>query len=244
MEHKLRLIPKAHSGNKVKKGLTDAKQFALNVLKSPKAALIDAGLYLADIAGAPSNVTNYLRDLNISIPYRAKSAVRAGFETIIGNGSFEQNYRQALANPGWVTQNTSIIPLQNSEHNFSEEELEALRKMAGSDFQISYEDIERVSTDNQYGKSGSLSSYLEPSKVVQSAIGKASGNPKTKTIEDVYDFNTVGKDSEKTNTMYQEQSNKSRGINYEDIRAIAPTFNMIDIIPDRFKIHTKIQYEE
>lgn len=42
--------------------------FLYNLVKNPVAALYDGSLYLADVAGAPSHVTDYLRDFNVAIP--------------------------------------------------------------------------------------------------------------------------------------------------------------------------------
>ena len=228
----------------LKKVSADAAQYASNFVKSPTQATADAVLYVADIAGVPTNATNYLRDLNVSLPYRAKAAVRAGFNTIMGNKSWEENYANALANPGAFVQATTIQPLTNTNYNFSDEELAVLREMAGSDFQITNGDIRRVSEDKHYGRDGGIRSYFTPTKVVQTAIGQSSGDPATKTITDVFDVNTVGEEAKKDNEMYKKIARENNSFGYADMRASMPTYNMIDIIPNRFKIHTNIKYEK
>lgn len=228
----------------LKKVSSDAAQYATNFVKSPTQATVDAVLYIADIAGAPTNATNYLRDLNVSLPYRAKSAIRAGFNTIMGNKSWEENYANALANPGLYTRATTIQPLTNTNYNFSDEELAVLREMAGSDFQITNEDIRRVSEDKRYGHDGSIRSYFTPTKVVQTAIGQSSGDPTTGTITDVFDVNTVGEAAKKDNATYKKIAQENNSFGYADLRASLPIYNMIDIIPDRFKIHTKVKHEK
>ncbi|MGM9818063.1 MAG: hypothetical protein ACI30B_03670 [Paludibacteraceae bacterium] len=111
---------------------------------------VDGALYLADVAGVPSHLTNYLRDLNVSLPYRAKSAVKALYKTALNDKSFSENYNDALKNPDFITRMTTIYPITNNERNYSDEELEILRKQAGKDFKITNADIKRVS--GTYGK--------------------------------------------------------------------------------------------
>ena len=228
----------------LKKAGSDYIQYLGNFFRSPRQAVTDAVLYAADIAGAPTNATNYLRDLNVSLPYRAKSAVRAGFKTIMGDKSWEENYNEALANPGLLTRATTIHPLVNTNYNFSDEELAVLRDMAGSDFNITNGDIKRVSENKRYGGRGALSTYFSPAKVVQTAIGQSSGNADQKLITDIFDVNTVGEGAEKDNAMYERLAAKSPGFGYEDLRATMPYYNMIDIIPDQYKIHTRVRYEK
>lgn len=228
----------------LKKAGSDYARYLGNFFRSPRQAVTDAVLYVADIAGAPTNATNYLRDLNVSLPYRAKSAVKAGFKTIMGDKSWEENYNEALANPGLLTRATTIRPLVNTNYNFSDEELAVLRDMAGSDFHITNGDIKRVSENKRYGGRGALRGYFSPAKVIQTAIGQSSGNADEKLITDIFDVNTVGEVAEKDNAMYKKLAAKSSDFGYEDLRATMPYYNMIDIIPDQYKIHTRVRYEK
>ncbi|MBR3673288.1 MAG: hypothetical protein IKN65_03200 [Clostridia bacterium] len=43
--------------------LENTKRFVHNIITSPIRGISDAALYLADVAGAPSNVTNPVRDV-------------------------------------------------------------------------------------------------------------------------------------------------------------------------------------
>lgn len=224
--------------------LSDSARFVINLVRAPRQATVDGLLYAADIAGAPSNATNYLRDLNVSLPYRGKAAVRAGFKTIMGNKSWKENYQDALANPGILTRVSTINPLTNTNFNFSKEELEVLRDMAGSDFNITNGDIKRVSENKRYGGKGALRDYFSPAKVIQTAVGQSSGNADKKLITDIFDVNTVGEVAEKDNAMYEKLAAESPDFGYEDLRATMPRYNMIDIIPDQYKIHTRVRYEK
>lgn len=194
--------------------------------------------------GAPSNATNYLRDLNVSIPYRIKNAVHAGVNTLVNDKTFSENYNDLLANPSAFTDFTTIRPLTNTNGNFSEEELGVIRDMAGKDFKISNADIKRVSEDGNYGGRGDVSTYFTPTKVVQTALGQTSGNAADKTITDTFDVNTVGSTAQRDNQMYIKMAKENPGANYQTMRATMPFLNMIDIMPDKYKIKTKINFNE
>ena len=219
------------------------KQIGTNFLRDPRGAAVDVMLYTADKLGAPTNATNYLRDLNVSLPYRIKNAVHAGINTMIGDKSFSENYDELLANPGLYTDLTTIRPLTNTNSNFSNEELQVIRDMAGSDFKINNADIKRVSENGKYGGKGSVFEYFTPTKVVQTAIGQSSGNAKNKTITDMFDVNTVGNIAKKDNDMYIKMAKENPGFNYQTMRATMPYLNMIDIMPDKYKIKTRVAYE-
>ena len=203
--------------------------------------LIDGALYLADIAGLPTHMTNYLRDLNVSLPYRAKSAIRAGVDTMINDKSFQENYNNALENPRAFVRATSATPLTNSEKNYSDEELRILKEQAGNDYTISNQDIKRVS--GNYGGDGSLSGMLfNPHKTVQLSIGRSQkGDVGNKIIYDTFDVNTQGETAEADNAKYREMAQQNKGLNYATLRATMPNFNMIDIVPKQYKINSAIQ---
>jgi hypothetical protein len=143
-----------------------------NIVRNPIGGMIDTGLYIADVAGAPTNATNYLRDLNVSIPYRASSAVRAGYHTLFDDGNFSANYDKAVANPSWYEDSFTIRPLTNTNHNYSEAEMQVVKELAGSKGAITSSDQKRVSPDHRYGATGGISQYfLSPEKIVQTSIG-------------------------------------------------------------------------
>lgn len=224
--------------------IENVKRVVTNFPKAPVQTILDTGLYFADRAGAPTNATNYLRDLVVSIPYRAKSTIHAGVKTLTNDKSFKENYGDVLANPGWLTRNTTINPLINTNNNFNEEELAVIREMAGNDFNITNEDIKRVSEDGKYGAKGSVFSYFTAPKIVQTALGQTSGNKEQKLITDAFDVNTQSEEAKRDNANYLKMAKENPRFNYETIRATMPYFNMIDIIPDQYKIQTKIKYEK
>lgn len=219
------------------------KKFVTNVANpfTRTQGLIDGALYLADRAGLPTHMTNYLRDLNVSLPYRAKSAIRAGVDTMLNDKSFQENYNNALENPRAFVRFTSATPLTNSEKNYSDEELRILKEQAGKDYTISNSDIKRVS--GNYGGNGDLSDMLfNPQKTVQLSIGRSQkGDAQNKIIYDTFDVNTQGATAQKDNEKYREMAQKNKGLNYATLRATMPTLNMIDIVPEQYKINSAIQ---
>jgi hypothetical protein len=64
-----------------------------------------------------------------------------------------------------------IRPLPNDNGNYSNEELNVMRRMVKKDGSIDSSSIKKVSSDGRYGAFGGLSSYFTPDKVVQSSIG-------------------------------------------------------------------------
>lgn len=225
----------------------NVRRLGRNYLRSPLQTSNDAVLYGLDLMGVPSNATNYLRDLNVSIPYRVKNAAHAVIDTFNNDKSFKENYDYRLENPSKFVQRTTISPLINSNRNFSEEELAVVRDAAGSDFKINNADVKRVQEDGKYGGKGALSQYFSPSRVFATAIGQSSGNPEEKTITDLFDVNVKSKEAQRDNKMYTKmlQDNLKSGdyATYENLRATMPYLNMTDAMPDQFKIQTKIKYE-
>lgn len=212
-------------------------KFSRNMVINRNQALVDGALYLADRLGVPSNATNYLRDFNVSIPYRIKSGIQGGINTLINGKSFKENYQNALANPGLLTRITTISPLTNNEGNFSNDEMNIIREMAGDKSNITNSDIRRVG--GRYGAAGSVSQYFSPIKVVQTAIGQTSG--KNGTLTDLFDVNTVSNEAKRDNQMYLDMALEDPGANYQTLRATMPYLNMIDIMPNEYKIHSNIK---
>ena len=179
--------------------LSQTKQFVRNLVKSPNQATIDLILSLGDKAGIPTNATNYLRDLNVSLPYRTSSAIRAGWNTLTGNKNFQDNYNQALANPSWYEKMRTIQPLPVTNSNFNKDELEVLRNQSeNGSHGITNADI--IRTSGKYGSAGGLSSMFTPNKVAQLSIGQASGGDHK--VTDLFDVNTVSNQAKKDNVMY------------------------------------------
>lgn len=209
-----------------------------NVVKNPISATVDAALWTADRAGVPSNATNYLRDLNVSIPYIMASASHAAVKTAFNGKSFKENYKNQLQNPNMLQTFGMINPLINRNANFSNEEMQVIKNMAGKKSYITNADIKRESEDGRYGAfEGSIGSYFTPTKVVQTAIGRASGH--NGILTDYFDVNTESEEAQRDNKKYQDKANDGKsGWNYGTLRATMPYINSIDIMPDKYKVKT------
>lgn len=222
-----------------------AVQAVTNIFRNPYQGAIDATLYLADRAGVPTNAMNWARDLNVSIPYRISSAARGLFNTILKGGSFKDNYNESLANPTRIDDYFMIRPLPNDNGNYSNEELNVMRRMVKKDGSIDSSSIKKVSSDGRYGAFGGLSSYFTPDKVVQSSIGQTPPNRGyVGYINDTFDFNTKRPKDKRDNAKYLEEAKRNPGLNYQTVRAIAPYINSTDRMPDEFKIKTRMNLNE
>ena len=89
---------------------------------------------------------------------------------------------------------------------------------------------------------GGLSSMFTPNKVAQLSIGQASGGDHK--VTDLFDVNTVSNQAKKDNVMYIKKAKVNPGANYETLRALMPVLNMIDIMPDEYKIRTKLDFSQ
>ena len=217
-------------------------QLGRNFIKSPLATLYDSALWAADKIGAPSNVTNFLRDVPNAIKYKLNALPPALLKALIdyakGNGfTLEQSYYHYLKNPSILQKMNTIEPLPNNNNNYSSEEMQVIKDMAGNTSSITNADIKRVS--GRYGGQGSIYSYVsQPDKVVQTSIGQSRG--KNGTLHDVFDTNVSTTTAASDNKAYINRAEKNLGLNYYTLRALMPYVGSTDIMPDDYKIHTYI----
>ena len=222
--------------------LENLKQLAANMVKSPVATMYDTALWAADKFGAPSNVTNFLRDIPNAFKYKLNALPAATLKALIdfaqGNGfTLEESYNYYLHNPSILQKWNTIQPLSNDNGNYSAEEMQVIRDMAGNKSSITNADIRRVS--GKYGGQGSISSYItQPDKVVQTSIGQSSG--KNGMLHDVYDTNISSNTAVSDNKAYLNKAKNELGFNYFTLRAAMPYIGSTDIMPDEYKIHTYI----
>ena len=225
-------------------------RFLSNVLTPTKTigGVWDGALYLADVLGAPSNATNELRDLATAVPQHVSATLRGTGNTLrkalnkrslaeINTKNFLAAREEALRNLDPITKAFLINPLVNSNMNYSKEELEILKKMARADGSITNADIKRV--NKKYGNAGGLSKMFNPAKAVELSIGQASGKDGYTT--DVFDVNTETPVAKHDNAMYWQKMMQNPGLNYQTIRATMPYYNSLDIMPDDYKIHTRLK---
>ena len=217
-------------------------QLGRNFIKSPLATLYDSALWAADKIGAPSNVTNFLRDVPNAIKYKLNALPPALLKALIdyakGNGfSLERSYYHYLKNPSILQKMNTIEPLPNNNNNYSSEEMQVIKDMAGNTSSITNADIKRVS--GRYGGQGSIYSYVsQPDKVVQTSIGQSSGS--NGVLHDIFDTNVSTSTAANDNKAYINKARKEFGVNYYSLRALMPYIGSTDIMPNDYKIHTYI----
>jgi hypothetical protein len=74
------------------------------------------------------------------------------------------------------------------------------------------------------------------------SIGRTKqGDVENHTIYDTFDVNTAGEEAQHDNEMYRQEAQKNPGLTYAKLRASMPNINMIDIIPDQYKINSAIR---
>lgn len=218
-------------------------RFLSNLGKNTSAAITDGILYLANKAGLPANASHYLRDLNTALPYKGRAFIEGAIRSMGNDKTFNQNYTEALSDPGILNRTLSIEPLVSDNTAFTEEELELIKKAAGNRSRITAKDIKRVSEDNRYGSTQTpLTGYFSPAKVIQSSIGQSGG--KNNILVDPYDFNTESSEAKSDNLLYWNKMLEEPGFNYATLRGIAPIVNSTETMPDKYKIKTVINLDE
>lgn len=225
--------------------LDNIARYANNVtLKNPVMGVVDGGLYLADILGAPTNATNFLRDLNVSVPYRLKAAISAAAKYLVNDKSYSDTYEKELANPSFYTRFGQISPLTNTNANYSNSQRKLIKKVAGEKSYITNKDIRENASDNTYGASGtSISRMFTDEKVVQSSIGQSLG--KNGVLTDTYDTNTSTPTAKRDNAHYLQRAwNLKNKFSYGTLRALMPYIASTDEMPDENKIHTIINLND
>jgi hypothetical protein len=70
---------------------------------------------------------------------------------------FDANYQNNLEHPSVVNDILTIKPLPNDNGNYSDEELNVIRKMVNKDGSIDNNSIKKISSDRKYGAFGRLS---------------------------------------------------------------------------------------
>lgn len=113
--------------------------------------------------------------------------------------------------------------------------------MAGEKGYITNADIKRVSENGRYGAGEEgVGRYFSPTKVVQTAIGRASGN--NRVLTDYFDVNTQSEEAQRDNQTYLNNlmDGKYPLWSYGALRATMPYTSAIDIMPDKYKIKTVI----
>lgn len=145
-------------------------------------SIIDKFLWKADRAGAPSHVTNALRDFSNRVqnfPIIAADAIhrysKGGYDNIF------QAYKDADVNPSKTAKKMLVYPYTNDQNNYSKEELAAMKDLVnktGMDAgDIGYKAY-RMHNGGRYAGDINPKNFNDPHKVAEWSLGQ------TKTVND------------------------------------------------------------
>lgn len=166
--------------------------------------LVDGALWLADVAGMPSHVTNAARDVAVranNIPIIAADTV---WKRLSGQGkTWKEAWKEADTNPSTVARAFEYFPIQNTETNYSEAELanqyDLRRHSSGRKGQITAEGYRHANQGRYAGDIG-LTEFFSPTKVNEWSIGRTSGQ-RGKDGKD-YTTDVFAYDQEDTDKVY------------------------------------------
>jgi len=209
--------------------------------------MTDALLTVGDIAGLPSNATNYIRDLNSNIRNglnpltRIADALTAVQRMLTKGMNFGEAYKDAKTNPSWLSREIYMTPIEVNENNFSWKELQTLMRMASPSGKITNADVIRESSRGTYGSTKApMGWYLtDPSGVVQTAVGQSSG--RDGYITDAFDVNVGDEQSDRDNDLYKYKVLGGNANAYSMLRAIRPYTSSTSKDSDAQKIHTVVK---
>ena len=189
---------------------SNAPQFISRVLH-PSTFLKDAVLYVADMAGVPSQYTNAVRDINSNLVNKTGAAIEGIYNMATGKAeNFQEGYKQADTNPSPVAGALfRYYPLTNTDKNYSQGELEEINKLdrasGGKPGQITARGYKRLNNTNHYALNSNEDNRNR--NTVEWSIGQTSGikDPNTgeRYLSDVFAFD------EADNPTYQKKVQKS-----------------------------------
>ena len=163
---------------------------------------IDYLLWKADRAGAPSHVTNAVRDFNNRIqnfPVIAADAtaryIKGGYDNIL------QAYKAADVNPSKSLRKFLVYPYTNDENNYSKEELASMRELSDMSGKgtgnISYKSY-RQKNNGRYAGDIGFSDFNKPNKVVEWSLGQT----ERKNGSEPYLYDNFSYDTKDTKGVY------------------------------------------
>lgn len=174
----------------------------------PLPTAIDRALYFADVMGAPSHVTNALRDVSNRAANEPVIMANAAYNFLTGKGNLKESYKQADINPSPLFQLFEVKPKLNTEANYSQKELAAMdelsrRSQSSEVGQITHKGYKAVNAEKynegRYAGDISLGNFFAPSKVVEWSLGQTSGK---KEKNDNYTTDNFAYDTKDTRHVY------------------------------------------
>ena len=155
---------------------------------------IDYLLWKADRAGAPSHVTNAVRDFNNRVQNFPIIAADAIYKYATGGyDNIKQAYKAADTNPSKFARKLLIHPYTNDENNYSKEELSAIGDLANKtrpgSGDIGYKAY-RTHNNGRYAGDIGFGNFNDPYKVAEWSIGqsKTANNAGNKNLYDDFTY--------------------------------------------------------
>lgn len=174
----------------------------------PLPTAIDRVLHFTDVMGAPSHVTNALRDVSNRAANEPVIIANAAYNFLTGKGDLKESYKQADINPSPLFQLFEVKPKLNTEANYSQKELAAMdelsrRSQSSEVGQITHKGYRAVNAEKynegRYAGDISLGNFFAPSKVVEWSLGQTSGK---KEKNDNYTTDNFAYDTKDTRHVY------------------------------------------
>lgn len=221
-----------------------------NMFRNPIAGAIDNIAYAANLLGVPTSPINSIRAINAILPYRLSSGVRAAYRTLMNDKSYRENFYDAVAEPTRLEDEFTIRPLTVTNDAFTDEENKIIKQLAGNDQRITAKDYKAAHNHYLSPTDGLLSYFThdDPLKVVEYAIGQAGGG--NGYVTDTYDLNTQSAGAKRDTKMYERRSIEDltngdiKSLSYSLPRALSPYILPLDVMPDAYKVNTKIDLNQ
>ena len=187
---------------------------------------IDYLLWKADRAGAPSHITNAVRDFSNRVqnfPIIAADAVSRYIKHGDRYNNILQAYKDADVNPSIVSKKLLVYPYTNDENNYSKEELAAMRQLSDVTGKgtgaIGYKAYRQVN-NGRYAGDINFKDFNKPNKVVEWSLGQT----ERKNGDNPYLYDNFSYDTKDTKGVYL---NGALHGNVNPIMALRSAFGII-----------------
>lgn len=179
-----------------------------HIVTRPVPTAIDRILHFADVHGAPSHVTNALRDVSNRAANEPFIMAEAAFNYLKDGEGLKEAYRKADVQPSKVMQMFEVQPKLNTEANYSPEELAAMYDLQGRSNspergQITHKGYRSANAEKfgetRYAGDIGLANFNNPYKVLEWSLGQTSG---MKGKDDSYTTDVFAYDTVDTKNLY------------------------------------------
>ena len=178
----------------------------LHWITRPSASIRDLALWGADVLGAPSHITNAVRDVSNRVANLPIIGLDAVYNYAAGNSStWEDAFKEADTNPSALASAFEVFPITNTESNYSDAQLanqyELRKHSPGKPGQITHDGYRYINQGRYAGDVG-IGNFLSPSKVNEWSIGQTSGIADEEG--NTYTSDLFAYDTKDTNNVYLE----------------------------------------